>query len=115
MKYEVRNAQNEVVNIVVVDFLNGWEVPAGHTLVQVPDSDPPVIKLLTQLQFLRRFTVQERITIRASTDPVIQDFLHLVNLAQDINLADPDTIMGVGYLEQQGFIGEGRGAEILAN
>ena len=68
---------------------------------------------LTPLAFLRRFTVEERITICASTDPIIMDFIALANLAQDILLDDPDTIMGVGYLEQQGLIAEGRAAEIL--
>ena len=71
-------------------------------------------KVLTQLAFLRRFTAEERITIRSSSDPIIQDFLHLVNLAQDIDVEDPDTIMGVGYLEASGLIASGRALEILA-
>lgn len=71
-------------------------------------------ELLTQLAFLRRFTAPERIAIRASTDPIIVDFLHLLTLAQDIELADPDTVAGVNYLEQQGLLSAGRAAEILA-
>lgn len=114
MKYELRNAQNEVVNTILLNSLLDWEVPEGHTLVEVVEQEPSVVKLLTQLEFLRRFTVTERITIRSSPDPVIQDFLHLVNLAQDVNLDDPDTVMGVVYLEQQQLIGEGRAAQILA-
>jgi hypothetical protein len=69
---------------------------------------------MTPLAFLRRFTAEERITIRASTDPLIVDFIALVNLAQDILLDDPDTMRGVGYLEQQGLLAAGRTAEILA-
>lgn len=69
---------------------------------------------LTQLAFLRRFTAPERIAIRASTDPIIVDFLHLVNLAQDILVTDSDTAMGVNYLAQQGLIAPERVAEILA-
>lgn len=69
---------------------------------------------LTQLQFLRRFTAQERIAIRSSTDPVIIDFLHLLDLAQEVLTDDPDTVAAIGYLEQQGYIDAGRGEEILA-
>ena len=51
---------------------------------------------------------------RASTDPVIVDFLHLLTLAQEVRLDDPDTIAGVEYLEQQGLLAEGRAAMILS-
>lgn len=113
MRYELRNANDELVNTLVIENLADWPVPDGHTLVEIPEPVPLTPQPLTQLQFLRRFTVTERITIRASADPVIQDFLHLVNLAQDVRLNDPDTLMGVHYLEQQGLIAEGRADEIL--
>ena len=77
-----------------------------------PEPSPPRETILTQLGFLRRFTAQERIAIRASTDPVIIDFLHLVNLAQDIELDDPDTVAGLAYLEAQQLIAAGRADEI---
>ena len=76
-----------------------------------PPSAPREITL-TQLAFLRRFTAQERIAIRSSSDPVIIDFLHLVNLAQDVNLDDLDTVAGLAYLEAQQLIAQGRAAEI---
>lgn len=115
MNYELLNVQNEVVNIIVLDDLSGWSLPEGHTLRELPDTPAPapVTQPLTQLAFLRRFTAPERIAIRASTDPVIQDFLQLVSLAQEILVTDPDTQMGVGYLAQQGFIAPERVAEIL--
>lgn len=69
---------------------------------------------LTQLNFLRRFTAPERIAIRASADPVVIDFLHLLSLAQSVRLDDADTLAGVGYLEQAGLVAVGRAAEILA-
>ncbi len=118
--YEVLNPQNEVVNMIVLNDPDDWTPPDGHTIrlfVPGDDSEPetPVTpQPLTQLAFLRRFTAQERIAIRSSTDPIIQDFLQLVSLAQDILVTDPDTQMGVGYLAQQGFIAPERVAEILA-
>ena len=77
-----------------------------------PEPPQPRETILTQLAFLRRFTAQERISIRASSDPMVVDFLHLVNLAQEINLDDPDTADGLAYLEAQQLIAQGRAAEI---
>lgn len=74
-------------------------------------SPPP--QPLTQLAFLRRFTAAERIAIRASTDAVVQDFLHLLGLAQDIRVDDADTVAGVNYLEQESLLATGRAAAIL--
>ena len=115
MNYELLNENNEGVNTIVLDDINDWPIPEGHTLRELPTPEASIIAVpLTQLAFLRRFTAPERIAIRASTDPIIQDFLQLVSLAQDILVTDPDTIMGVGYLAQQGYIAPDRVAEILA-
>jgi len=75
---------------------------------------PEIVKPLSQLQFLRRFTSEERIAIKASTDPIILDFLSLVGLAQDIRLDDPDTINGIRYLEHLNLLTKQRADEILA-
>jgi hypothetical protein len=61
-------------------------------------------RYITGLEYLRRFTQAQRIAIRtlAQTDPIAQDLMHLLDatIAQggQINLLDPDTIAGVGYL-----------------
>jgi hypothetical protein len=70
--------------------------------------------LLTPLQFLRRFTLAERIAVRNAMNPIIMDFLNLISLAQDIQTTDPDTQMGIGYLAQQGLIAPERIVELLA-
>lgn len=115
MNYELLNSQNEVVNIIVLDNLNDWPIPEGYSLREISSPETPVIaQPLTQLAFLRRFTAAERIAIRSSTDPVILDFMHLVSLAQDILVTDEDTIMGVGYLAQEGYILPERVEQILA-
>ena len=69
---------------------------------------------LTRLEFLTRFTASERIAIRASTDPIVIDFMELLNLATYIDLGDQNTIDGVNYLASQNLIAAGRVAEILA-
>jgi hypothetical protein len=60
--------------------------------------------------------VQERIAIRtaAKSNPIVEDFMHLLDLAADVNLTHAATMQGVGYLEQQGLIAAGRAAAILA-
>ena len=90
----------------------GWGYADGM-LIAPPVSEPEPVVQLTQLAYLRRFTAPERITITASADPLVQDFLTLLKMAQDVRLDDADAIMGTQYLEQSGLIGTGRAAEIL--
>lgn len=76
----------------------------------------PVPRTITKLEYLRRFTTDERVTIRAAavSNPVLDDYLKLMELAQEINLDDQDTVAAVQLLEQAGLIATGRAAEILA-
>ena len=112
------------VNIILsdsADTANLIAVQQGATArLLAEDENPPRPELpifrdpqLTKLQFLRRFTVQERLAIRASTNPIILDFMQLLDLAQDVRLDDPDTLIGVNYLEQQELLAKGRAVEIL--
>jgi hypothetical protein len=72
---------------------------------------------LTKLEYLRRFNQDERIAIRSAAEvsPQLQDYLAMMELAQDIDTDDADTIGAVTMLEQVGLIGAGRAAEILAS
>ena len=77
--------------------------------------DKPV-RALTKLEYLRRFTAEERINVRtvAKTNAALEDFMVLMDLASEINLDDPDTIAGVHMLEAAGLLAQGRASEILA-
>jgi len=72
-----------------------------------------VIVPVSRLEFLRRFTPEQRIAIRASTDPVIIDAHELLDIATEIAADDPDTIRYVRYLQQQGFISAADADRIL--
>ena len=78
----------------------------------------PVPRTITKLEYLRRFTTDERVTIRAAAaaaaNPVLEDYLKLMELAQEINLDDTDTVAAVQMLEQSGLIAAGRADEVLA-
>lgn len=89
----------------------GWTYKNG--VFSPPEMVTEKILILTQLEFLRRFTLNERIKIRASQDLMVIDFLYLLSQAQEICLDDPDTVAGVNYLEQIGLIDENRATEIL--
>ena len=75
-----------------------------------------VSRAITKLEYLRLFTTDERVAIRAAAvqNAVLADYLALMELAQEINLDDPDTIAAVQMLEQSGLIAAGRAAEVLA-
>lgn len=61
------------------------------------------------------FTAPERIAIKTSVDPVIQDFFEIVNDPRltHVNLSLQSTQDALGYLALQGVIAESRIAEIL--
>ena len=71
------------------------------------------IKILTKLAFLNRFTMSERMSIRASTDPIVFDIMNLLQNAEYVNVNDQNTMQGVGYLAMIGLIANERVAEIL--
>jgi len=70
--------------------------------------------LLTKLMFISRFTIQERMAMRASTDPVVIDIMEMFDLAVYINVADPLAVQGVNYLALVGLIAPERVSMILA-
>ena len=73
---------------------------------------PPVVPL-TVLDFMRRFTIPERLTIWGSADPILGDFIKLLMAAPNVLLTDPDTIAGTTYLATIGVLTEDRKNQIL--
>lgn len=73
-------------------------------------------RIITKLAYLRRFTGDERVAIRtaAKVNPVLDDYMALLELAEEVNLDDLDTVMALAMLEQAGLLAVGRGVEILA-
>ncbi len=72
-------------------------------------------RVMTKLEFLRRFTAEERIAIRtvAKSNPVLEDYMAMIDLAQDIDTSDIDTQTGVRMLEASGLLATGRADEVL--
>ncbi len=97
--------------------VNGFDLVDYDHAEWTPDAPivAPVNHTLTKLEYLRRFTVEERVAIRAAAaqNPVLADYLQLMELAQEINTGDADTVAAVTMLEQAGLIAAGRAQEIL--
>lgn len=85
-------------------------------ILQKPETVAPAERTITKVAYLRRFTTDERVGIRtaAKTSAVLEDYLALMELAEEVNLDDPDTITAVQMLESVGLIAAGRAAEVLA-
>jgi hypothetical protein len=116
--------QNEkVVNVVISDspepsWILSTSANVGDDYVDgvFAYCQPTADMRITKLAFKQRFTAAERIAIReaAKTVPEVYDFEDLVNSAAFIDLARPDTIAAVHYIEAGGLIAEGRAVEILS-
>lgn len=68
---------------------------------------------ISKVTFLSRFSVNERLAIRASTDPIVNDIMKLLEVAEYISTTDPTTINGVNYLAYVGLIAPNRVTEVL--
>ena len=78
------------------------------------DRYDPTGNSLTKLMFLTRFTIQERIAIRTSTDPIVNDVMSLFDAASYISVSDANTVQGIQYFVTVGLLTAERAQEILA-
>lgn len=89
----------------------------------VVDAPAPQARRLAPIEFKLLFTAPERVAIKASTDPLVQDFYSLVEEQREANMRNPDkglidldlqsTADALAYLTQVGILAEGRAAQIL--
>lgn len=102
-------AESELALLDNTDDINGFTW-------QVTPVDYPENTAITHLQFLRRFTGEERAAISALAlqNPHIADYMKMLDAAVAIHLNDPDVATGVYALEVAGVIVKGRAIEILS-
>lgn len=70
--------------------------------------------ILTKLEFLTRLSRQERLAARDSADPVVKDFMHLLDSVPTVDLSSVNTQQGIGYLAMRGILTSERVAQILS-
>jgi hypothetical protein len=70
---------------------------------------------MTKYQFLLRMPAGKRIAIRAAakTDPIIEDAMMMLDLAEEVFADDPMTIQLVGYLQLEGYLTEQEAGAML--
>lgn len=121
--YAVQNrATGEIVHAYTADEPSHADVYPFDTYNHIPQVVviEPVVREVSGVSYLRRFTQAERIAIRgaASQSAVLDDYLKLLDATIQqggiVNLDDADTVAAVQMLEQVGLIAAGRAAEILA-
>lgn len=114
-QYKLLNEKKEIVTIIMYEEGSNWPIPEGHTLELIEELPKPPRKItaVSQLNFWKRFTTEERIATKSSTDPIVKDFVDMVSLSQVVSLADPDIINGVTQLELLEILADGRADEIL--
>lgn len=71
---------------------------------------------ISWIDFIDRFTAQERIAVRAArlVDPMIDDFLDLGEKRGAVLLSSPRLAGALDYMIAAGLIAAGRAAEVLA-
>lgn len=103
--------------------LEGRGLPdTGFFPVPPPEPEPePPVRWIHKALFKRRFTVEERIAIRATEDAeetpaqvrfLLGDFREVLDATDQVYLDDPDLVNGLGFLVTLGLLGEERPAEI---
>lgn len=94
------------------DYINGvFIVPAPVYIEQ-----PVQIRKIPAIDFKLRFTIQERVAIYASVDPIVKDFCSLLDdpRLQNVDLDLSTTVDAINYLVNQNLITQARADEILA-
>ena len=91
-----------------------------HTPVVEPpvlpaESITPIGRRMSKLDYLRLFTQEERIAIRAAgkINTVVEDYLHLLELTDEVNTGDAEVGEALAMMEAGGLLAAGRRNEVL--
>jgi hypothetical protein len=87
---------------------------SAEQAAQAPAAPLPQ-KVITKLAFMNRFTMEELAAIytAAKTEVMVEVFLDKLKLAEEVNLADSQTIAGLEALAASGLLTEARVQEVL--
>ena len=101
--------------IACSDTVGPGDTYSGGVFSKPPTPETPR-EPISKIEYLRRFTQDERVGIRlaAASNHIVNDYVELLNATTTLHLDDPDVIAGVNQLEQAGLLAAGRAAEILA-
>lgn len=95
---------NTVVNLIVGSVAGSVEVPDDVNIGATWDGNAWVNPEVTisvvmyVVDFLNRFTSAERIAIRTSADPIVQDFVYLLDKYTTVDVMSTQMQEGKAYL-----------------
>lgn len=124
--YYVLNKDSELVGVTPFDWVSLPGVSVDAYEGEIPNLnkvywDKETLKLVliaetvvSKLEFMSRFTTEERIAIRESADSMVIDAMELLKVAENVTLSDPRTVQLVQYMASIGLILSDRVSEILA-
>lgn len=101
-----------------------WSEMGFDTHDHTPVVEPPVLpaepvapigRRMSKLDYLRLFTQEERIAIRAAgkVNTVVEDYLHLLELTDEVNTGDAEVGDALAMMETAGLLAAGRRNEVL--
>lgn len=101
-----------------------WSGMGFDTHDHTPVVEPPVLpaepvapigRRMSKLDYLRLFTQEERIAIRAAgkINTVVEDYLHLLELTDEVNTGDAEVGEALAMMEAGGLLAAGRREEVL--
>ena len=76
---------------------------------------PQAIRKITTRAFMQRFTLTERVALRASTDDTIIDIYEDLKLASYVDLDDSDVSSAIDYFVAQNLLTSNRKSEVLTD
>ncbi len=85
--------------------LTEWDNNARQFGGRKPGVTPNV---LSKLEFLESLTLEERVTMRTSQDPVVKDISDMFNAASFVDLQHVATVQALGYLTLVGILTQDR-------
>jgi len=102
--------------------VNGAELVDGEWVNPAPAEPPAPAPVpaaapkVSPVEFKLLFTAPERVAIKASTDPIVQDFFSIIDDPRltYVDLGLVSTQEAVGYLAMEGLIAEARIQAILS-
>jgi len=115
MKFEILDDNQNVINTIQAD-LPFVERQYPNRYREISDSTGSLqVTKFTKLEFQLRFTFDELVAIEtaAASNPGIRVLQNQQAIAEYIDIADENTVLGVMYLVSQGILTHARGLEIL--
>lgn len=118
---EKETNSNKIVYPDDKQFFSNTEIEGDNIIAEYTGTkglteyiEPPKVKtILSKYEFRKRFTLDEKVALKESTDAKIQVFQDDVNAAEEIDLNNADLISGMQYAVSLGLLTDDRAGEIL--